>query len=311
MFSIPKDSERDRLIMDARPANLCEESEDRWVRSLGLLQQFQHIFLEDHQRLVMHCEDIRDFYHAFIIGDQRCVRNALRTTVEASEVRHLRCFTSELEGEAELIPALSTMAMGDTNSVAFGQAAHLSLLLRTGAFELEDFVSLRLRPSRKSWHCGVMIDDFVLAEALDKSEPLDSGLGRAKVQTVRDAYEAAGLPRHSGKAISCATEAEFWGATFDGELGQARPNLKRLIPLAHVILRVVELKHATVGLLEVLAGSLVSAFQMRRRTMSVLEEIYAAQRGRERNEIVRLSPQLLDELLTAVAILPTVVLDLN
>ena len=100
-----------------------------------------------------------------------------------------------------------------------------------------------------------------------------------------------------------------FGATFDGELRQARPNLKRLIPLAHVILKVVELKHATVGLLEVLAGSLVSALQMRRRTMSVLEEIYAAQRGRERNEIVRLSPQLLDELLTAVAILPTVVLD--
>ena len=309
LFSIPKDAERDRLIMDARPANLCENSEDRWVRSLGSLQQFQHFFLEDHQRLVMHCEDIRDFYHAFIIGEQRCIRNALRTTVTPSEVRHLQCFTRELEDEAELIPALSTMAMGDTNSVAFGQAAHLSLLLRTGAFELEDFISLKLRPSRKSWHCGVMIDDFILFEALEKTEPLDEGAGRAKVQAVRDAYETAGLPRHPGKAVSCSTDAEFWGAQFDGEAGQARPNLKRLIPLAHVILKVVELKHATVGLLEVLAGSLVSAFQMRRRTMSVLEEIYAAQRGRERNEIVRLSPQLLDELMTSVAMLPAVVLD--
>eukprot|EP00438_Fugacium_kawagutii_P030227 Skav219520 [mRNA] locus=scaffold30:151922:156355:+ [translate_table: standard] len=313
MFAIPKDQQRDRLIIDARPANACEQSEDRWVYSLGSVHQLLHIFLQSNQRLVMHCEDLRDFYHSFIIGEQRRQRNGLKLCFRPSQVAHLKCFQPWMHDEEWLVPSLDTMAMGDTNSVAFGQVSHLSLLLRTREFDLEDFLGLRLRPSRKTWHAGLMIDDFVLLQGVEDSE-LDAGaatLGQHKVAQVRKAYEEAGLPRHEGKSVSSSLTAEFWGVEVDGKRGRVRPNLKRLIPLVHVMLRTIRMGVATVSLLEVLSGSLVSAFQIRRRFMSSLQEIYAAQRGRARSSIVKMSSALIDELFVCLGLLVLTEIDLR
>ena len=184
----------------------------------------------------MHCEDIREYYHAFKIGQQRRSRNSLKMRVSPEQVSHLRCYRSEFDNADYLTPALATMAMGDTNSVAFGQTSHISLL--TGEFCIDDFLTLLQRPSRRNWHAGVMIDDFILIEAVDDYVAGSPTEGTSKVLAVRKAYEAAGLPRHAGKSISAELRAEFWGAQIDGEKGEARPSLKRLVPLAHIILQV-------------------------------------------------------------------------
>ena len=216
-----------------------------------------------------------------------------------------------------MVPALSTMAMGDTNAVAFGQTAHLSLILRTKTFQLCDFVGLRLRPSRQALRAGLMIDDFVVFEEIEKDvfEEIKQRGGRTpggeRVEKVREAYEAAGLTRHPSKAVEQETEGEFWGMALDGRGGIVRPNPKRVIPLASVILRVVKAGRASVGLLEVLSGSLVSVFQVRRRLMSSLQEIYAAQRNRERTDVVQLSSHLKQELLLCVALLALSVIDMR
>lgn len=124
------------------------------------------------------------------------------------------------------------MAMDDTNGVTFGQVSHLAVLLRTGEFSLSDFISLKGRPSRKHWCCGLMIDDFVLLEKVS-SEVLSHAdtLGTQKLKVVRQAYEEMGLPRHPDKAVSGELAGEFWGGQLDGQQGTVRPNLKRLVPL--------------------------------------------------------------------------------
>lgn len=43
-FAVPKDRSRDRMVLDARPANCLEVPETRWIRSLGSVSQFQHFF---------------------------------------------------------------------------------------------------------------------------------------------------------------------------------------------------------------------------------------------------------------------------
>ena len=162
-----------------------------------------------------------------------------------------------------------------------------------------------------------MIDDFVLLEEMEKKdyeEVRRSGektAGGKVVERVRRAYEAAGLPRHPKKAVEQELGGEFWGMTLDGELGVVRPNLKRVVPLAAILLRVVKAGKSSVGLLEVLSGSLVSVFQARRRCMSSLHEIYAAQRGRERSEVVLLSGALKQELLVCIALMVVAVIDLR
>lgn len=309
LFSLVKDAKRDRMILDARRPNMCEVSERRWIYTLGGIQQLLRIFLEPEQKLYLHAEDLREFYHCFKIGDQRRSRNILQAYFKPREVQHLKSFREELWDEKEVVAALDTLAMGDTNVVAFGQVSHLSLLLRTNEFELEDFFGLKMRPSRKRWKAGLVIDDLLILEARREDE--DPAEMRRKIEKVREAYSLYGLPRHPDKAVEGEIRGEFWGGDMDGELGQIRPSLKRLVPLCNILLEVVRIEHCTVGLLEVISGSLISAFQFRRRLMSTLSEIYAAQRGRSKKEIVKLSGELKSELLVIAGLLPAAVIDLR
>lgn len=96
----------------------------------------------------------------------------------------------------------------------------------------------------------------------------------------------------------------------DGDRGEVRPALTKCVPLARLTLQVLRLGICSVSLLEVLSGSYVAALQYRRRLMSSLEEIYAAQRNR-RNQLVRLSTELKDEMATLVALLPLSVIDMR
>ena len=84
----------------------------------------------------MFAEDLREFYHAFVISTQRVRRNALACEVRPGQVSHLKCFQKKHWNEERLIPCLNTMAMGDCHAVSFGQVSHLAVLLRTGAVSL-------------------------------------------------------------------------------------------------------------------------------------------------------------------------------
>ncbi len=316
LFSIPKDAEKDRMVLDARRANSREDAEKRWIYSLGSVAQLQHLFIGEDETLVLHAEDLREYYHAFKISDQRMIRNALKMKVFPSQVSHLGCFREELYKFKELVPCLNTLAMGDLNAVAFGQAAHLAVLLRGSSLRLEDFITLKTRPSRKRIRAGLMIDDFVLFETVSNKEyeELQEGKksrGAIIVEEVREAYERAGLPRHPGKAVEQSATGECWGLQIDGQQGWARPNLKRVIPLANVILKILRCGQVSVGLLEVVSGALCSVFQTRRRLMSILHEVYAAQKDRQKGDIVRMSSQLKDELMMCVPLLACAIVDMR
>ena len=299
-FGIPKDAHRDRLVLDARPANTLEQSERRWIKSLGAVSQLQHFFISQTQVLKVFAEDLREYYHAFLISEQRKLRNILKMTVRPSEVRDLRAYKQKFAEEPFLHVALSTMAMGDLNAVAYGQCSHLGVLLQKGVITCNDLLCLKKIPPRQAWTCGLMIDDLVMLEAVEQTATPEDSVCFGKMKEVHRAYEDVGLPRHEGKSVSFAEEASFWGVQIDGVRGDARPNLSRAIPLCRLIVEVVRLGRASVGLLELLAGSLVSIFQLRRRFMSNLQEIYSAQRGRDRRDIVELSAELIDELLTCI-----------
>lgn len=237
MFSIPKDQSKDRMVLDARPPNLLEDPACDWIGSLGSVAQLNHLFIKPEEELRMFAEDLREFYHAFVISAQRVRRNALACEVRPEQVSHLECFQQKHWKEERLIPCLNTMAMGDCHAVSFGQVSHLAVLLRTGAVSLDDFLMLRARPSRKTWVAGLMIDDLVLLERRVRSEDgaVDHGdrppsTCEKIIEKVRAQYEEVKLPRHDGKAIYNSLEGTFWGVQLDGERGEIRPNLKRSIP---------------------------------------------------------------------------------
>lgn len=229
--------------------------------------------------------------------------------IERSDAQHLKAYTQDLAGYERLVPCLRTLAMGDTNAVAYGQAAHLGVLLHKTSLRLRDFVTLKQRPDlKKRWMAGLMIDDFVLLEAYKKDS--DSEV-RCKeiIEEVHRAYDDVKLPRHTGKSVCGETRGSFWGVELNGEDCRFRPVLA--IPLAQLILEIVDLGQASVGLLEVVGGCLVSIFQLRRRFMSALQEIYGSQRGRDRREVVQLSQELKEEMIKCVPLIMLTNLDMK
>ena len=315
MFSIPKDAERDRMVLDARPPNALEDGKDSdWIQSLGSISQFLHWFLEEDEVARVFSEDIREFYHAFVISARRLQRNALAMEVEPYKVKHLSCFRPWMWKHKRLVPCLNTMAMGDCRAVTYGQVSHLSCLLRVPELSLDSFISLKGRPSRGDFVAGLMIDDFIMVEKSRRDEPQEKlKLSRCSqiAAEVRKQYEEVGLPRHPGKAVENALCASFWGVDFDGEAGTIRPNLRRCIPVAFIVLEMLKLGCTSVSLLEVISGSLVSIFQCRRRFMSCLQYVYEMQRGRRQSDVLRISEELCDELLQCIALLPLACLDMR
>lgn len=193
--------------------------------------------------------------------------------------------------------------MGDCNAGAYGQVAHLSVLVEAGCLSVADLVCLRQVPPRSSFVAGLMIDDLIFLESIPVgSGPSDTECSQ-KIQIAHQAYKDSGLPRHEGKSISAQLEGSFWGVQLNGRRNYVRPNLSRAVPLASIILDIVDLGVCSVGLLELLAGSLVSIFQLQRRYMASLSEVYSVQRGRSRSDIVAMTPGLKDELLSCVALI--------
>ena len=308
-FAVPKDQLRDRMVLDARPPNVLEVAERRWIKSLGSVAQLLHFFISPEQELRVHLEDLREFYHAFIISRERQLRNCFRLEIPEDECEKFSAFEENMRGSGVLVPLLKTMAMGDLNAVAMAQASHLGVLLQSRSISVEDLVCLKQRPPRGSWFAGLMIDDLVLVEALGVGAAATESEGGRRMDSIREAYERVGLPRHEGKSVSSSLTGSFWGIQLDGSKGTARPNLSRAVPLAKMLLEVVEAGYVTVGLLELFAGSLTSIFSVRRRFMSALEIIYAAQRGRSRSAIIEMSPELKDELLMCIPLVAVAHID--
>ena len=119
------------MVLDARGPNAWEGGTDRWIQSLGSLEQICHMYTDPSHDVAVYAEDLREYYHAFVISAQRQQRNALALSLNREELRSLSCCA---KGPARqvMIPCLNTLAMGDTHAVNYGQTAHFFGRFETG-----------------------------------------------------------------------------------------------------------------------------------------------------------------------------------
>ncbi|CAE7806563.1 unnamed protein product, partial [Symbiodinium sp. CCMP2456] len=309
LFAVPKTLDRDRLIVDARPGNMVQVADNRWLALMPTSAALLCFELRDDEALWASGTDLRDFYHNFLITSGRAMFYRFAGTFAPKDLTALKCFRPEFLKCRQLSAALATMAMGDLNSVSFGQCSHLGLLLAHEVASFEELMTLRGRPTRGDLSLGVVIDDLVVLEkALLQSGP-------ARTDAVMDrafaAYAAAPLPVHEGKTFLKQHKASFWGSDVDGLQGIVRPAWHRLIPLVGLTIACIRLPVLTVSLLEVLAGSWVSVLSYRRRCLSLLNWVYFLQRGRSRASVVRVPPELRSELLRLCLVAPFLVCDMR
>ena len=155
LFAIAKDLERDRMILDARGPNQVESTEQPWLRSMASVEQLQWLQLKADEDMTASTEDLREYYHCFEVEGDRVLRNALAMVLTPAEAEGLGCYCPSMAEHGPLRPCLQTLAMGDCCAVGFGQTAHLSVLLRSGA-------------------AGLLIDDLAVLEAVPKGSDVSS-----------------------------------------------------------------------------------------------------------------------------------------
>ena len=301
LFAAPKNLTRDRLILDARPANMADKALQKWCKSMASAAILSDIVLEDDEILIASGEDLRDFFYQFHVGEERARRNAFADPLTLDEAAYV--FGTAPAGWPEPIYCgLCALAKGDQNACEFAQCAHLALMLRAGVVEPHEMLSTQGDVPRGLMSVGVIIDDLVLLEKmLCKDFPgVESGLRRTlsdeRLDKALQAYAGCKLEVNLKKEFRNQTDARFWGIELDGKKGLVRGSSLRMWPLVVITARVAMLGLCTVSLLEALAGSWVALLSVRRRLMSVMNSSIEGVAITDQTTVLRLSDVIIDEL---------------
>jgi hypothetical protein len=176
-----KDSESDRLIVDARPSNAFERPLRRWTKLMGHPAALAGLSLPSTQVLSMFLNDVKDFYYQWKAGPARASKNAFALELTSAEAAKLDTFPSQSEWvqlkalcpslptsissySGRWLPAFRTLPMGDVNAVEFAQAAHLGLATIAQAVTCENIISLHHPLPRARVLSGIIIDDHLTLE---------------------------------------------------------------------------------------------------------------------------------------------------
>lgn len=138
LFSVPKDLEKDRLILDARPPNTVERVLSSWTSTMSSCTCLSGLELGEDESLIMSGRDIRDFFYQFKVSRQRSQRNVLAGQLSAEDLAFV--FRRPFSGPGFV--GLNTLAMGDCNACEFAQGAHLKLILDCNGAALEEVMML-------------------------------------------------------------------------------------------------------------------------------------------------------------------------
>ena len=89
LFAVVKDQNRDRMILDARPANMLSKGQQKWSQTMASGMTLAHFHLQPDEVLVASGEDLKDYFYQFVVGEERCSKNALAVPVQQSEAREI------------------------------------------------------------------------------------------------------------------------------------------------------------------------------------------------------------------------------
>ena len=296
MFSVVKNLSKDRLILDARPANMLEPQLNKWTKSLASPACFATLELPDD--MILHCsgQDLRDYFYQFVVTDGRTARNSLCCWLDLEDCREVFPCQDFSDSKGTYV-GLSTMAMGDLLACEVAQASHLGLVLSCGGALPEELLQYRSPVPAGLLSVGIVIDDLVILELRLRSEVESRSLADERMEKILKAYHDVGLEANPKKEFRNTPFAKFWGVEVDGIRGSVRPSSSRLWPIVMITIRICRLGLCTAGLMEAIAGTWVSIFCLRRRLMSLMELIFKLIASAEKPSVVyRLSPELLDEL---------------
>ena len=195
LFSVVKDMDRDRMILDGRPANLLERKLSTCTASMAAATCLEDIRLNDDEVLLATGEDLRDFFYQFKASSSRTARNTLCQPVSREEAAII-FGTDTAKWDEPIYCGLSSLAMGDTNACEYAQASHLSLCLRYGVILPSELMHMRGVVPRGPLYGGIITDDLVLFERCLRSMTQEVGSDHPFLAEGRIQFALQGYRRH-------------------------------------------------------------------------------------------------------------------
>ena len=248
MFSVPKDLERDRLVLDGRPSNALNAPPAYWSSSMASAAVLLPMVLRPGESLRISSADLKDYFYLFQISEQRLVKNLLRGALSEDECVEIfgRACSEYAGSDGKVRVALSTLAMGDCAAVEFAQGSHLGVLYKNELLRPEELLVPNFPPPRGLLSIGVVIDDLVIFEKVtqamrEEQAGSDESQGGRRLDQAYAAYASEGLLAHPDKGTRNSAEASFWGVKLNGETGLLRTSPTRLGPLMMITVRVTAL----------------------------------------------------------------------
>ena len=208
--------------------------------------------------------------------------------------------------------------VGDGNKLCSGdiaQHAHATLLYRSGCLRENERVAYkRILPAGPGYDL-LCIDDHVYLLLIKRSEiHRPPSLNRRDAKLLAQAaasYTREGLRVSAKKAIRNAVSAVVLGGELDGVRGDIAAPRVRSVALAGLSLQLIVLGFCTKDLLQCILGCWVFVCMFRRPFLCLLNQLYHEIKGKDSDEVFRLSHGARQELLLLVLCSPGIQTDLR
>ena len=313
MFAVYKDEEYDRLILNPTVLNSRMKTTNKFTKTLTPGHMISMIRLLPHEGLVISSDDLSEFYYTFCVSDKRARRNAIGKRFRGHELQHLQCYSDELKDQFVYV-CLGTLAMGDNLAVEVAQQAHFNVLrMHAGALASHEVLMHRRPMPRGPCYEMLTIDDHIVLQKVQRGVPLDAQATRDKVICERSetAYKTVGLVPHPGKRQRQVSSTVALGAEIHGDLGRVHAPRSRVALLIFATAVIVQKGFTTRRLLQCLLGSWIHVLLFRRPAFSVLSEVFSAGKDCRPDQVFRMSPRCIDELLVLLLLGPVIQADLR
>ena len=265
VFCVAKDAAKDRLIIDAQPANRLFA--DALHGQLPNAAHLASLRVSGSGPVLAAKSDLSDYYHHIALPAHLQAFFSL-PALSAAEWRSLGV-EPPASGEP-LFPMCTTLPMGFSHAVYIAQTVHEHVLYSAGALDPADSL-LRLAPAPlagQQVRHGIYIDDyFQLSHNRSASE--------AQLDRVLDAYAAKGFVVRSSKVVRPTAESlSVLGFEIRGAEATIGVSSSSALQLLERTLQVLRAPHVSGRALARLLGCWAWAQLLRRPSFSVLQQAY-------------------------------------
>lgn len=262
VFTVGKDADSDRLIIDAQPAN-------------RLFVDPPHVSLPDPSHLVQMQvpagftlfagkSDLSNFYHHLGLPQWMQPYFSL-PSLTAAELRSIG-----VDADCELHPMCVTVPMGFSHGVYLAETVHEHVVYSSGALSACDNIVRMVSPAvtaERALH-GIIIDDFFLFS-------LNQQLAARQFEGVLAAYRRAGFVVKASKVVRPTAEpVKVIGFEVGGPTSMVCLSTESRFALVRATLAVLRVGQLTGTALAHLVGRWTWCMLVRRPALSVLQRVY-------------------------------------